>query len=205
MSPMFYFFLALTAVLAATASALTPVLDTDGDIIFHGRYYVLPVFRGQGGGVTLTNPNFRPCPRGHIVQEKSEVENGIPVRFSNWKPRVGFVPETEDLNIKTDSGQVLCRRDNYWRVDEFDTGNKNWFLVSAQKPTPDNAFRSYFQIQKVGNNLNAYKIMFCPGACIDVGIFVDENSVRRLALTNEPFLVMFKKANETTTTMVETM
>ncbi|CAN6938389.1 unnamed protein product, partial [Brassica oleracea] len=102
----FYFLLALTTVLAATANA-GPVLDIDGDIIFHGSYYVIPVIRGpEGGGLTLTTRNGNQCPL-FIGQERSEVERGIPVKFSNWRSRVGFVPESENLNIKMDIEYVL--------------------------------------------------------------------------------------------------
>lgn len=52
MNPVFYFLLGLTAVLAVTANAGGPVLDTDGDFILDsGSYYVLPIF--SGGGLTL--------------------------------------------------------------------------------------------------------------------------------------------------------
>ncbi|CAG7893453.1 unnamed protein product [Brassica rapa] len=56
MNPMFYFLLALTAVLAVTGSPGEPVLDIHGDIIFDGSYYVLPRISGPGGGgLTLSS------------------------------------------------------------------------------------------------------------------------------------------------------
>ncbi|KAG2252987.1 hypothetical protein Bca52824_083123 [Brassica carinata] len=100
MSPTFYFALVLT--LALATKTYGAVLDIDGDIIFRGSYYVLPVIRGRGGGVTLQGRGGELCPYD-IVQESSEVDEGIPVKFSNWRPRVAFVPESQDLNIKTDS------------------------------------------------------------------------------------------------------
>lgn len=200
MNPTFYFVLA--AVLAASAYAA--VLDIDGDMMFHGSYYVLPVIRGQGGGVTLEGRGGQLCPFD-IVQESSEVEEGIPVKFSNWRPRVGFVPESEDLNIKTDVGATICIQSTYWRVGKFDYERKQYFVVAGRGPNPEGTGKdslSFFKIVKSGDD--AYKFVFCPRTwdsdcpkCSDVGIFVDELGVRRLALSDKPFLVTFKKANVT--------
>ncbi|KAG2254082.1 hypothetical protein Bca52824_084218 [Brassica carinata] len=82
MNPMFYFLIALTAVLAATANAGGPVLDIDDEIIFDGSYYVIPAFFGaDGGGLTLSPLGNKQCPL-YIGQEASDANMGIPVRFS---------------------------------------------------------------------------------------------------------------------------
>ncbi|XP_010428240.1 PREDICTED: trypsin inhibitor BvTI-like [Camelina sativa] len=195
--PMFYFLFALTTVLAATIANAQPVLDTDGDIIFGGSYYVLPVIRGQGGGLTLAGRGDQPCPLD-IVQESSEVDEGIPVKFSNWRSKVGFVPESANLNIETEVAATICVQSAYWWVDE----NAKFRVTAGPKPDElvKESYLSFFQIQNVYDHF--YQFAFCPTgpkSCSDVGVFVDENGVRRLALTkradNTPFLVMFKKAN----------
>ncbi|ESQ27858.1 hypothetical protein EUTSA_v10019151mg [Eutrema salsugineum] len=195
MNHTFYFVLALTAVLAANAYGA--VLDIDGDSMFDGSYYVLPVIRGQGGGLSLGGRGGQPCPLD-IVQESSEVDDGIPVKFSNWSLKVAFVPESARLNIETDVAATICIQSTYWRVGEFDDERKQYFVVAG----PQDSFKSFFTIEKSGDD--AYKFRFCPRTCesggpkcSDVGIFVDETGVRRLALSDEPFLVMFKKANVT--------
>ncbi|WZZ33486.1 hypothetical protein YC2023_016887 [Brassica napus] len=74
MNHRFCFLLALTAALAATVNALKPVLDTDGDIIFDGSYYVLPRISGPGGGgLSLTSRGGNWCPL-YIGQEYSEMD-----------------------------------------------------------------------------------------------------------------------------------
>ncbi|CAN7053003.1 unnamed protein product [Brassica rapa subsp. trilocularis] len=157
MNPTVYFVLALTIVLATNTYGA--VLDIDGDIIFRGSYYVLPVIRGRGGGLTL---------RGR------------------------------DLNIKTDVEATICFQSTYWRVGEFDEERQQYVVVAGLQ---DDSPNSFFQIEKSGDD--AYKFVFCPKTgdsgrqCTNVGIFVDEIGVRRLALSSEPFLVMFKKANVT--------
>ncbi|KAL1192328.1 Kunitz trypsin inhibitor 4 [Cardamine amara subsp. amara] len=202
MNPTVYFVLA--AVLASSAYGLDAVLDIDGDIIFTGSYYVLPVIRGQGGGVTLEGRGGKPCPFD-IVQESSEVEEGIPVKFSGWRPRIGLVPESEDLNIQTVVRATICIQSTYWRVGEFDYKRKQYFVVAGNGPDREGTGEdslSFFKIEKAG--YDAYKFVFCPRnwdsdcpKCSDVGIFVDELGVRRLALSDKPFLVVFKKANVT--------
>ncbi|KAL0701621.1 hypothetical protein Bca4012_057743 [Brassica carinata] len=202
MSPTFYFVLALTAVLATTTYGA--VLDINGDTIFRDSYYVLPVIRGQGGGLSLRgrgdlDVSFGPVISNtlDIVQRSSELEEGIPVKFSNWKIKVAFVPESRNLNIETVVRATICIQSTYWRVGEFDEERKQNFVVAG----PQDSQKSFFQIQKCGDD--AYKFVFCPPAletrCSNVGIFVDEVGVRRLALTSEPFLVVFKKANVTET------
>ncbi|KAJ4875013.1 kunitz trypsin inhibitor 1 [Raphanus sativus] len=197
MNRTFYFFLALTAVLATNTYG--QVLDIDGDTIFRGSYYVLPVIRGQGGGLTLRGRGGEICPLD-IVQKSSEVDEGIPVKFSNWRIKVAFVPESQNLNIETDIAATICIQSTYWQVGEFDEERKKYFVVAG----PQDSLKSFFQIEKSGDD--AYKFVFCPPAletgrprCRNVGIFVDEKGVRRLALTSKPFLVMFKKAKVTET------
>ncbi|KFK41765.1 hypothetical protein AALP_AA2G169300 [Arabis alpina] len=201
MNPTFYFLLALTAVLASTAYGA--VLDINGEPIFGDSYYVLPVIRGRGGGLTLAGRGDQPCPYD-IVQESSEVDEGIPVKFSNWRIRVAFVPESQNLNIETIVGPTICIQSTYWRVGEFDHERKQYFVVAGPKPEGfgGDSVKSFFKIEKSGDD--AYRFTFCPRTCRsngpkcnDVGIFVDEKGVRRLALTDEPFLVVFKKANVT--------
>ncbi|KAF8085539.1 hypothetical protein N665_0664s0007 [Sinapis alba] len=205
MKPMFYFFLALTAVLAATSNAARPVLDIDGDIIYRGSYYVLPVICGQGGGVTLSGRGGKLCPLD-IVQQPSEVHEGLPVKFSNWMTKIAFVPESENLNIMTDIAATICVQSTYWWLDSFDKERKKWFLTAGPQPQGlgEDSFKSFFQIEKAGDD--AYKFVFCPREgsqkvsrpnCFDVGISVDEKGVRHLALSYKPFLVMFKKAHVT--------
>ncbi|VVA95135.1 unnamed protein product [Arabis nemorensis] len=201
MNPTFYFVIALTAVLASNAYGA--VNDIDGNPIFGDSYYVLPVIRGRGGGLTLAGRGNQPCPYD-IVQESSEVDEGIPVKFSNWKPRVLFVPESQDLNIETIVEATICLQSTYWRIGEFDKKRKQYFVVAGPKPEgfDGESLKSFFKIEKSGDD--AYKFVFCPGTSdskcpkySDVGIFIDEKGVRRLALSDKPLLVMFKKANVT--------
>ncbi|KAF8090433.1 hypothetical protein N665_0476s0012 [Sinapis alba] len=171
MNPMFYFLLALTAVLAVTASPGEPVLDIQGDIIFDGSYYVLPhIFGAGGGGLTLA-----PC---------------------DWRTKVAFVPESANLNIEMDVKATICAQSTYWSVPMPEQVTEAAFIAAGPKPSND-----FFQIKKIKDSIRGYKIVFCINGedCVDVGIYVDRHGVRRLALASSPFEVVFVKATDITT------
>ncbi|KAF8111316.1 hypothetical protein N665_0076s0295 [Sinapis alba] len=202
MNPMFNFLLALTTVLAATANA-GPVLDSEGDIITDGSYYVIPLIWATGGGLTLTPRNGNQCPL-FIGQARSEVNDGIAVKFSNWRSRVGFVPESENLNIKMDVEPTICSQSTYWWVTPAPSPFRSLFIAAGPKPKAGGVdeSKSFFQIKKTKSKLNAYKFAFCSHGndCIDVGTNV-EGGVRGLVLGSTPFAnpyeVLFLKATET--------
>ena len=54
------------------ANANTLVLDISGKRLQKGvNYYILPVIRGRGGGLTLADPRNKTCPLD-VVQEHFE-------------------------------------------------------------------------------------------------------------------------------------
>ncbi|KAH9309400.1 hypothetical protein KI387_037311, partial [Taxus chinensis] len=56
------------------------VVDVDGKALRAGvQYYVLPLRRGSGGGLTLNARNDE-CPKV-VAQERGELERGLPVVF----------------------------------------------------------------------------------------------------------------------------
>ncbi|KAF8090438.1 LOW QUALITY PROTEIN: hypothetical protein N665_0476s0017 [Sinapis alba] len=186
---MFYFLAALTAVLAVTTNA-QPVLDTDGDFIFHGI-----------GGLNLASRGGNQCPL-FVGHETSEVNRGIPVKFSNWKSRVGFVPESENLNINMDVQATICVQSTYWWVTAAPSGFRTLFITAGPNPEAgEDSSRSFFKIEKTKGFPGGYQIVFCPNGndCINVGIIKDEYGVQRLALTSTPFSFVFMKAYGTET------
>ncbi|CAF1910324.1 unnamed protein product [Brassica napus] len=199
MSPIFYFLLALTAFLATRADAGGAVRDSDGDIISGGSYYVKTVFLSEGGGgLSLTPSSDSPCPL-YIGQEWSRLDWGIPVNFSNWKSRVGFVPESENLNIEMDVKATVCVKSTYWWLSA-DKGSKTWLEAG---PKPDKPGQdSFFQIKKAnGGILRGYNIAFCPNDsdCVDVSVYLERTTGWRLGLGPIPIEVEFVKATRTET------
>nr|VDD22976.1 unnamed protein product [Brassica oleracea] len=151
----------------------------DGDIIFDGSYYVLPVY-SDGGGLTLPS-------RGHDTNVPSMLDMNI--RRSIWAFPLGFVPESGNLNVEIDVKATICSQSTYW-----------WTFVTAG-PNPEageDSSRSFFQIHKPIGLVASYQIMFCPNNndCRNIGVVVEEYGVPRLALSSMTFSFYFGKATE---------
>ncbi|KAK9199856.1 hypothetical protein WN944_015049 [Citrus x changshan-huyou] len=175
-----------------------PVLDISGKQLRAGsKYYILPVTKGRGGGLTLAGrSNNKTCPVD-VVQGQHSFKNGFPVTFSPVNPKKGVVRESTDLNIKFDAA-TSCAQSTVWKLDNFDAAFGQWLVTTGGvegNPGP-RTMRNWFKIEKFFGD---YKLVYCPsvcnfcrGLCRDVGIFIN-GGVRRLALSDVPFKVVFKK------------
>ncbi|KAL6280095.1 hypothetical protein ACE6H2_016976 [Prunus campanulata] len=182
----------------AADAAPSPVLDITGNKLQTGvDYYILPVIRGRGGGLTLASTsNKTSCPLD-VVQEQNEVSNGLSLKFSPVNVTKGVVRVSTDLNIKF-SSTTICVQSTVWKLGEFDEQTGQWFVTSGRvEGNPGRQTTSnWFKIEKFGDD---YKLVFCPTVCNfckvicrDVGIFFQDGK-RRLALSDVPFRAMFKK------------
>ncbi|OWM82961.1 kunitz trypsin inhibitor 5-like [Punica granatum] len=184
--------------LSSAASPPAKPLDISGQTLLTGTgYYILPVVRGRGGGVTLGQPRNGTCPLG-VVQDQFEVSNGLPVTFSPASGKKGVIPLSTDLNIKF-SAASICVQSTVWKLGPHDDKTGQWFVTTggAEGNPGRETISNWFKIAELGKD---YKLVFCPTVCNyckvvcrDVGIYVD-GATRRLALSDVPFRVMFKKA-----------
>ncbi|KAF5739580.1 tumor-related protein [Tripterygium wilfordii] len=183
----------------AADSGLDPVLDINGDKLQTGvEYYILPVVRGRGGGLTLDSFGNEKCPLD-VVQEKQEVSNGLPLTFSPVNVKQGVVRVSTDLNIKF-SASTICVQSTVWKLDntERESTGQVFITTGGVKGNPGReTLGNWFKIEKYGND---YKLYYCPEVCDicrvicrDVGIYT-QNGRHRLALSDTPFKIMFKKA-----------
>uniref|UniRef100_A0A7N0V9E9 Uncharacterized protein n=1 Tax=Kalanchoe fedtschenkoi TaxID=63787 RepID=A0A7N0V9E9_KALFE len=185
-------------VCVARAASPAPVLDVDGNKVRAGvKYYILPLVRGRGGGLTLGPRTNNTCPL-NVLQEQNEVSNGLPLTFSPVDKK-GIVRESTDMNIKF-SAQSICADSTVWKLGSYDEATGKYFITAGG--VEGNPGRSttgnWFKIDKSGEY---YKLVFCPGVCNfckvickDIGIHI-EGGKRFLALTDtSPFLVFFKRA-----------
>ncbi|WJX66944.1 hypothetical protein P8452_51449 [Trifolium repens] len=125
------------SIIMAVMSA-EPVLDISGKKVTTGvKYYILPVFRGKGGGLTVSNVNNlnsgnSTCPL-YVLQEKLEVKNGQTVTFTpyNAKQVLSGVWFLATGGVEVSTTQTLCRELGLF-VD--DTGNKH-LALSDQVPS----------------------------------------------------------------------
>lgn len=124
--------LAFSFLLIAADAAPSPVLDIAGKKLrTEVGYYILPVFRGRGGGLTLANTtvNETSCPFD-VVQEQHEVSNGLPLIFTPVNPKKGVVRVYTDLNIKF-LASTICVQSTMWKLDNFDEQTGQWFVTSG--------------------------------------------------------------------------
>ncbi|TXG47968.1 hypothetical protein EZV62_027262 [Acer yangbiense] len=154
----------LWAPLVVTAdSSPDPVLDIAGEKLHTGTdYYILPVVRGRGGGLTLASTGNETCPLD-VVQERQE--------------------------------------STVWKLDSHDDSLGQWFVTTGgvEGNPGRETISNWFKIEKFDDD---YKLVFCPSVCDtcrvlcrDIGIYIDQaTGIRRLALSDTPFKVMFKKA-----------
>ncbi|OVA10714.1 Proteinase inhibitor I3 [Macleaya cordata] len=199
---LFLFAFSTTFSPVSAESAPEAVRDTKGDKLRAGvNYYILPVVRGSGGGLKLgTKLNGTRCPLD-VVQEQHEVVDGLPLTFTPVDPKKGVIRVSTDQNIKF-SAMSYCVQSTVWRLSPFDESTGKWFITtSGVEGNPGiQTVGNWFKIEKDGDR--DYKLVHCPMVCNfckvickDVGIFIGDDGVRRLALTDDtPFKVMFKKA-----------
>lgn len=199
----FLFFAFTTKSFSPSGTALAapdPVLDITGEKLRTGtEYYILPVIRGRGGGLTLVSRKANKGCSPVVAQEQDELRNGLPLTFSPVNIKKGIIRVSTDHNFNFSSALTLCVQSSVWKLDSYDESIGQWFVTtggilgSPGRVTTGN----WFKIEKYQDD---YKLVFCPSVCNfckvvcrDVGIFVDKGE-RRLALSDVPFKVMFKKA-----------
>lgn len=188
------------------AEAPEAVLDHLGKQLRVGmEYYILPVVRGQGGGLTLTLtlPN-KTCPL-HVVQHRLQVESGLPLTFRPTNDKKGVVRVSTDYNIKFSAAAAaaaasLCAQSSpVWSLYYDELIHKYFITTGGVEGNPGiHTLSNWFKIERFEGD---YKLVFCPTVCNyckvvckDIGILI-QGGVRRLSLTDAaPFKLMFKKA-----------
>ncbi|MED6222799.1 hypothetical protein PIB30_067874 [Stylosanthes scabra] len=180
-------------------SASEPVLDITGKNLRTGTdYLVLPSINNNnsnGGGLALARARNRTCP--FDVVDSSY--RAMPLKFSPFDSnKEGVITVSTDLNIKF-SAATTCVQSTVWKLEQFDASRGIYFVTTGGVGNPGReTVSNWFQIDKYGSN---YKLLFCPKVCKyckvickDLGIYVDGDGNRHLALSDVPFGVRFRKA-----------
>ncbi|CAI0555906.1 unnamed protein product [Linum tenue] len=189
---------------AVAAGPPVPILDIDGKTVkAGGSYYIIPAnTTTHAGGVGMASLSATStCPLS-VIQDRHADSNGSPLSFLPVATKLGYIVRTStDLNIEFTTTDA-CEEGGVWKVEEYDDDVEQWFVGTGGVEGKPGArtVEDWFKIVKYGVN---YKLAHCPGVCKsckikckDVGVFVDENGVRRLALTEDrPFVVKFARAD----------
>ncbi|KAF9683755.1 hypothetical protein SADUNF_Sadunf04G0047300 [Salix dunnii] len=193
--------------IAGDLDATEAVLDTDGEKLRAGtEYFILPVVRGRGGGLTMASTRDETCPLD-VVQEHLEISEGLPLTFTPVNPKKGVIRVSTDLNIKF-SASSICVQSTVWKIQKSVNSEIQWFVTTGGvEGNPGiETITNWFKIEKTGDY---YKLVFCPtvcdcGAlCRDIGVYIHDNGVRTLSLSDslQPFLVHFKKASSSSSSL----
>lgn len=215
----FNLFIFTTTLLLLSASS-DVIYDSAGTELLRGNpYYILPLLRRSGGGLTLSRSTKDACPL-NVTQESFEVNNGGPFTFSPIVQDEEIIPVAYPISI---SAYVVnpCHGSNIWKVttataakdDEDDLltnikhkkkkdGDK---VVSVQIVTTGGEFNkpeSCFQVVEddVMPGLQSYQIQHCPFkcgttstdlTCYNVGVVRDSDGKGYLGRTDAIFPVVF--------------
>ncbi|KAK9131200.1 hypothetical protein Sjap_011689 [Stephania japonica] len=184
---------------AVTPLALEEVRDVAHKKLISGvGYYVLPAPGGNGGGLSLSFSRNQSCPL-EVVQEDDEYWNGLPLMFFPVNAK-GTIRVSTDVNIKFDTEVDTCVEPTVWRVGAFDKEVRQYFVKAGGfigSPGRE-TLRNWFKIEKYEDG---YKLSHCPSVCKyckvmckNLGIYEDSDGVKRLALSETSFKVIFQKA-----------
>ncbi|RYR40199.1 hypothetical protein Ahy_A09g045910 [Arachis hypogaea] len=172
--------------------ATAELVDTDGNLLENGGlYFILPVFRGNGGGIGRISTGNETCPLT-VVQQRSEVDNGSPIIISS-PLKIPFLREGFSLDLSFSFVPFCTPTPSKWTLVKG--------LLEGEGATVkltgfyENEMQGWFEIRK---HLDDYKLSFCASSnnnCMDVGVKRDDVGNRLLVATEDnPFVVMFKKA-----------
>ncbi|XP_021292310.1 21 kDa seed protein [Herrania umbratica] len=187
-------------------AANSAVLDLDGDELQTGvEYYVVSAIWGAGGGgLALGRASDQSCPE-IVVQRRSDLDDGTPVIFSNADSEDDVVRVSTDLNIEfVPIRDRLCSTSTVWKLDDYDnSAGKWWVTTDGVKGEPGaRTLTSWFKIESAG--ALGYKFRFCPSVCdscaplcSDIGKHSDDDGQIRLALSDNGWPWVFKKASNT--------
>ena len=113
------FILVSTVSLSLALRSPPPVRDINRKLLRSTtNYYILPVFRGRGGGLNLASTRNNSCPLD-VIQENIDLNKGLPLTFTPVNPKKGIIWESTDLNIKF-SVVSVCIQSNVWMMEDFE-------------------------------------------------------------------------------------
>jgi hypothetical protein len=199
----FVLFIALSSQPFLCSSQASPeqVVDITGKNLRANTYYnvllSMPYTNCKSPeGLGLSSNIDQPCPLDVIVVSRYE---RLPIRFTPLNPKKGVIRVSSDLNIMFRSNSSCPYHTTVWKLDRFEISNGKSFITTdgfIGNPGPQ-SIKNWFKIEKY---VEGYKFVYCPSVCPscnhdceNVGLFVDENGNRRLALSDVPYQVKFVK------------
>ncbi|KAJ8554054.1 hypothetical protein K7X08_024732 [Anisodus acutangulus] len=173
-----------------------PVLDDSGKAVQTGsNYYVLPVGRGNNGGLqvdSIRNQNIL------VVSQNTKSSIGGYLQFSPVDPKENTVRISTDMNVKFTSMIITYNLSTVWTINTDLIPQRYLVTLGGVEGNPGReTLSNWFKIDKYED---AYKFVYCPGVCEtcrpfcgDIGILVEPNNKRVLFVgSDQPLKVKFQ-------------
>ncbi|XP_057443449.1 kunitz trypsin inhibitor 5-like [Lotus japonicus] len=201
-------FISQQPLLGAAEASPEQVVDITGKKLRAGtNYYILPaspLYRcgrygrcRSGEGLSLASTD-KSCPLDVVLVSGPYGYHGIPLTFRPVDSKKGVIRVSTDLNIMFQTDHTSCAE--YSPVWKIDASKGKWF-VSSGGSVGNPGWKTIYNWFKIEKSNEAYKLVYCPNVvqsskhlCKNIGLIVDDNGNRRLALSDVPFKVKFQKA-----------
>ncbi|CAN6348386.1 unnamed protein product [Urochloa humidicola] len=203
---LFLLLLAISFPCIIAKDAAKLVYDTDNhEVTSGGSYYVLPAEHGTGGGGLRMFHTSRYC-NSLVSQAHNETDLGKPVQFRppNDPSFTRKILLSTNITVSFDI-PTTCVETMYWNVgfSQFSPSQpRDRVAVGKDEAAPYPAplpSEFMFRIEKYDSTTKkGYKLVSCAGegGCKDLGLYAS-NETTWLAISDLPFVVVFKKFIET--------
>ncbi|XP_015966175.1 miraculin-like [Arachis duranensis] len=191
--------------LGASNNASPPeVLDTSAKILrADSNYYIVPYWPQPtkcltSGGLGLTSIG-QTCPLD-VILVNDRYHGRLPLSFTPINPKKGVIRVDTDLNIKFAARTSCPHHSTAWTLEFFGSNKAPQWFVTTGGALGNPGWKTMYNWFKIEEYDGAYKLVHCPSflphkhLCQNVGVVVDRNGNKRLALTHVPLKVQFQKA-----------
>ncbi|KAJ9553669.1 hypothetical protein OSB04_017714 [Centaurea solstitialis] len=156
-----FIFIFTTTFSHLTTASVDVIYDSAGNKLLKGvPYYILPLLRGTGGGLTLSgNTNTNTCPLS-VTQEPFELSYGVPFIVTPIFFDEDFIRQSYPVSIEADISVDPCHGPKAWKVATTGGGG---VTIGGVSNTPESCFQVVEDDVMPG--LRSYQIQHCPFKC----------------------------------------
>nr|APW29212.1 soybean trypsin inhibitor [Helianthus annuus] len=195
-----------------------PLLTTTADVIYDSvgnkllkgvPYYIMPLLRGTGGGLTLTRATKDACPLD-VTQEPFELSYGVPFTITPIIFDENYVREAYPVSIEANVADP-CQGSKILKLSTSDnivaataTATTKTITIGGQLNAPESCFQLAEDDMMPG--LRSYQIQLCPFkcgsntststdmTCYNIGLVSNPDGKRFLAPTDAIYPVVFQNS-----------
>ncbi|KAK9064066.1 hypothetical protein SSX86_017938 [Deinandra increscens subsp. villosa] len=199
----FYFIFIFTITVTVTSPLISGasdvIYDTAGNKLLKGvPYYITPLLRGSGGGLTLSRSTKDSCPLD-VTQEPFQLSSGIPFTVTPIIIDESFIRSSYPISVEANVADP-CKGSKILKVGTSAVAKT--VTTGGEFNSPESCFQIVEDDMMPG--LRSYQIQLCPFkcglnsstslTCYNVGVAEDADGKRFLAQTDAVFPVVFENS-----------